>query len=152
MTVEDGGKEGDKTLTLKQIVKCSPRDAFKAFTESGHLSRWFTTGAVCDLRVGGDYRNADGDRGKYLEILPPNSVKFTWDNEKHCPGTIVEVKFEGLGEGKSKMTLVHSNLASQEDFEDMRKGWTWALASLRSYLERGKPISFESWESGKSGR
>jgi hypothetical protein len=41
--------------------------------------------------------------------------------------------------------LIHSELASEKDKQDMQGGWSWALASLKSYLETGKPVSYEEW-------
>jgi hypothetical protein len=37
-------------------------------------------------------------------------------------------------------------LASQDDREEMREGWSWALDSLKSFLETGKPVTFEEWK------
>ena len=33
--------------------------------------------------------------------------------------------------------------------ETMKEAWAWALDSLRSYLETGKPISVEAWEEAR---
>jgi uncharacterized protein YndB with AHSA1/START domain len=134
-----------RSLELVKIIASTPAETYLRFTDPVHVSRWFTTRAQADLRPGGRYSNADGDQGEYLELEPPHRVKFTWDNPAHCPGTQVEVTFSPTAGDKVKVVLIHALLKSSDDLEDMRKGWSWALESLKSYLETGKPIQYEEW-------
>lgn len=138
--------EATHELKVDRNVAVDCEQVFAAFTQADHLSRWFTKDARVDLRVGGRYSNADGDKGEFLEIDPPNRVRFTWDNEKHCPETEVDVSFECAADDRTRIRLVHSGLASEKAVAEMREGWTWALDSLASYLETGKPITFENWQ------
>lgn len=132
-------------VVLRKIVCTSAKSAYDALTDPPQLSRWFTTSARADLEIGGSYSNADGDKGKFLELHRPDGLRFTWENEKHCPGTVVEISIKQIGEGVVEITLTHSLLASDTDANDMKIGWSWALTSLKSYLETGQPISFEQW-------
>ncbi len=80
-------------------MDCNERDhldrnagnVFEALTSPGHLNKWFTNGAMVDLREGGRYSNGDGDRGRFLEISRNERLRFTWDNVGHALGTIVEI-------------------------------------------------------------
>jgi acyl-coenzyme A synthetase/AMP-(fatty) acid ligase len=36
--------------------------------------------------------------------------------------------------------------------ETMKEAWSWALDSLRSYLETGKPIAVEAWEEAREAK
>jgi uncharacterized protein YndB with AHSA1/START domain len=103
--------------SLRQVreVKAPPPRAYAAFTEPEHVSRWFMTEAEADLRVGGRYKNADGDTGEYLALDPPNQVAFTWENPTHCPATRVTVTFKPLADDSSTV------------------------------LETGEPIPHEAW-------
>ena len=132
-------------VALAAVVATDPAAAFDAFTSPAHVSRWFTTRQEADVRVGGSYSNADGDRGQYLEVSRPDLVRFTWDNAAHCPGTSVTVTFDPTGAGHTKVGLRHELLASQQDVEDMTGGWSWALASFKSYLETGNPVRHDDW-------
>lgn len=140
------------TLRLIKTVRAKAGTSFDAFTDPTQLSRWFTEEATADLRIGGRYSNSDGDKGKFLEIDPPRWVKFTWENEKHCPNTIVEVEFVDSSPGRTEIHLTHSSLASKENVEEMKEGWGWALVSLASYLETGKPVSFKDWKRQNANR
>src|SRR4030067_2936575 len=123
------------TLILNKTVISTSKHAFEAFIEPAEMSQWFTTSAKADLRVGGKYSNADGDRGEFLTLDPPREVAFTWENSKHCPGTVVTVSFTSESAGMVLISLEHSGLRSQADYEDMQGGWSWALDSFKSYVE-----------------
>lgn len=140
---------GEHKLRLTQTINVSAKKAFEAFTEPTHLSKWFTTEARADLRVGGRYSNGDGDCGEFLEVDPQRKISFTWENEKHCPGTVVNVVFTESGD-RVEVFLEHTRLSSQEDIRDMETGWSWALDSLKSYLESGRAIPFEEWQKHRS--
>ncbi len=134
------------TLVLKKSITSTAERAFKVFTNPDEMSRWFTTEARAELTVGGKYYNADGDHGEFIHINQPHEVEFTWENANHCPGTVVRVYFIQRSRGEIvDVTLKHAGLASPEDFEDMKGGWSWALESFKSYIETGKPISYEDW-------
>jgi uncharacterized protein YndB with AHSA1/START domain len=128
-----------------RLIAADRKTAYDAFTDPGQMSIWFTTQAKADLRVGGSYENADGDSGEFRVLEPPSRVQFTWENAKHCPGTMVDVTFSETSEGQTIVRLEHSLLKSEADASDMRGGWSWALDSFKSYLETGQPISHEDW-------
>ncbi len=140
------GQRGDEFVaTVQRTIRASPEAAYAALTEPDHLSRWFTQDARADLRIGGRYENKDGDRGEYLRLDPPGRIKYTWENPDHAPGTMVEIWIDPKDEAKSLIRLEHSRLKNREEFEDLKNGWGWALDSLRSYLETGRPIPYEGW-------
>ncbi len=142
MVVNDSGH----SLTLSRTVAASSEAVFSALTDAAELSTWFTREAVVDLRVGGRYANADKDNGVYLIIDPPGHLRFTWDNAEHCPHTVVDIVLVPRTSHHCEITLIHSKLESEQHVQDMSVGWNWALDSLKSYLETGKPISFETWQ------
>jgi uncharacterized protein YndB with AHSA1/START domain/uncharacterized damage-inducible protein DinB len=143
---EPENRRGDHaTLRLETIVRSTVEEAYAAFTDPKLLSIWFTEAAKADLRVGGRYSNADGDKGEFLALAPPHRLEFTWENPKHCPDTRVRVSFRNDSVDHVKIVLEHSELKTPSDESDMRGGWSWALDSLRSYLETGKPIPHEQW-------
>ena len=142
-----GQRSGGKfTVSLQRTVTASPEGAFDAFTQPAHLSTWFTRSAQVDLRVGGRYSNADNDQGEFLLLERPERLRFTWDNPEHCPGTVVEVRFTSKPGGRVTVQLEHSGIESEDGYLDMKKGWTWAMDSCKSYLEKGKPLPYEEWE------
>jgi uncharacterized protein YndB with AHSA1/START domain len=140
-------------IAVERTVGADPQACWDAWTKPEHLDKWFTSGAVADLRVGGRYKNADNDTGEYLVVEEPTKLRFTWEQKMHEPGSEVEVTLEPRGD-KTKMTLTHSKLAKKEEAEELLSGgWEWALDSLKSYLEAGKGVRYEDWraQQGKQG-
>ncbi len=80
-----------------------------------------------------------------MRLDPPWRFKYTWENPNHTPGNLVEIWIDSKDEAKSLIQLEHSRLKNQKEFEDLKNGWGWALDSLRSYLETGRPIPYEEW-------
>ncbi len=75
-----------RTLTLHVTIQATSESTFAALTDSAELSRWFTESHQADLRVGGRYRNSDGDAGEFLALEPPHRLEFTWEKARHCRG------------------------------------------------------------------
>ncbi len=145
---EVGEREGQFVATVQRTIRATPEEIYSALTRPEALTSWFTKEASVDLRVGGNYENSDGDTGKFLVIEPPARLRFTWENPEHSPGSEVEATIHPKTANKSTLRLEHSKLKSREEFEDMKEGWSWALDSLKSFLERGTAISFEEWGEG----
>ncbi|MBD3161733.1 MAG: hypothetical protein GF346_05700 [Candidatus Eisenbacteria bacterium] len=147
------GQRGNRfALSVTRTVGADRARAFDAFLDPKNQSIWFTTTAKADLRIGGRYENADGDTGQFLVIDRPIRVRFTWENPKHCPGTRVTVDFAESGPNRTQVRLTHAKLASADDREKMKQGWSWAMDSYRSYVETGRPITEAEWERRKKER
>ena len=137
-------------------VKASPARAFALFT--GDFGQWrpamMTIGATpavaieIEPKVGGAMfeRAADGAVtlwGKVLAWEPPSRLVFTWQISSqwtYDPDllTEVEVTFEPAGEGRTKVTLVHSKLEAfgadaVSHSEGLRNGWPGIMAAFGEY-------------------
>jgi len=132
--------EGTFTVSVQRTMRATSEQVFDALTRPDVLSRWFTRSAQADLRVGGRYANADGDQGEFLIFDRPRRLRFTWDNPEHSPNTLVEVVLTEKPGGRVTLRLEHSRIQTQAYFQDMKEGWTWAMDSLKSYLETGEPL------------
>lgn len=142
---------GAYEVSVSRVIGAPARQVFDCFVRPAHLSRWFTRGAAVDARVGGRYRNQDGDRGEFLTVRPPKLLRFTWDNPRHAPGTVVEVAIARKGPRKVSASLAHRKLRTRRDVAKMKEAWSWAMDSLRSYVETGSPIGVAEWERGRKG-
>lgn len=141
---------GAYEVSVQRLIRTSQKDAYNAFIVPALLNKWFTKRARVNAIVGGAYSNADGDRGTFTFLAPHRRIRFTWDNPKHCPESAVEVTFTKSGAGKTGVRVTHLKLKSQKEREEMRGGWSWALDSLKSFLETGKPIRHEDWLKSKT--
>ncbi len=140
--------DGKFAVSVSRTIAVPVERVWEAWANADQVSTWFTTNATQDFREGGVYDNGDGDKGVFTRIVPNKRLIFTWENEKHCPGTKVGIDFLSKGDSKSGIVLTHEKLPDQKGCEEMKEGWTWALTSLKSYLETGKAIGFEEWKAG----
>ncbi|MEK7316800.1 MAG: SRPBCC domain-containing protein [Candidatus Eisenbacteria bacterium] len=136
-------------ISVTRLLGSAPARAFDAISRPADLSHWFTRGARANLEVGGSYSNRDGDRGRFLTVARPRRLRMTWENVNHAPGTVVDFTIAAIAGGRSRVAVTHSRLATRRDAEKMKEAWSWALDSLRSYLDTGKPISVEAWEEAR---
>ena len=140
---------------IKEIgVSPTPSRTFGALTKPSQLNKWFTQGAKVNLRVGGSYSNRDGDKGRFLDIVHNERLRFTWDNPSYAPNSIVEILLKRI-RGRTVVTLIHSGFKQREDFEEYASGgsgWNWALENLKAHLEHRRIIDYGEWLKKSSGR
>ncbi|AWN43616.1 SRPBCC family protein [Methylobacterium durans] len=115
-------------------------------------SEWPATEVRADLRVGGAWRACltahDGrdvlwQSGHYLEVDPPNLLRFTfrWEGTNHEDGpgveTVVTVRFDRLDGGRTRLTLTQDGLVSERSAGGHSRGWSSTLDRLDGYLRSG---------------
>lgn len=151
---------GTFTVNVSKTIRVSAEKSFDAWSNAESWNRWFTTGAVMDFRVGGSYKNDDKDIGVFKKIREPGAaramdevgrIEFTWENADHCPGSLVIVQVFDKGPEKSTVAITHVRLPDLKGCQEMKEGWSWALASLKSWLETGVPVGHEDWLAAQKG-
>ncbi len=141
----------DDAITITRVVKAAPAKVFEAWTDAGHLSRWWgprdgrrdfsTPHAEVDPRPGGTFRTCirapRGDeywaRGTYSEIDPPRRLAFThaWENEhgeaRHERS--VTVDFAPTG-GRTRVAFRIGGFRSVAERDGEIEGWNQCLDRL----------------------
>lgn len=130
-------------LRVKKIIQVPVAETYAAFTDKDKLS-WFSEGSEINLQKGGRFSNADGDSGEYLDIVPHRLLTFTWETSQEV--SRVEVQFKVLSEVSTEVSLRQYLLNQEADAEKMKTCWSWALASLASFLETGRPLTMSEWK------
>jgi uncharacterized protein YndB with AHSA1/START domain len=138
------------TIELTRTIAASPDTVFRALTDAGELSRWWTTTAESDARTGGafayGFEFADPSRdhtytGTYHEIAPGERVSYPW--HAGIGETRVDVDVRPTG-GGTELTLRHSGWGSGSEAEEAvalhEQGWSFFLDNLVGYLERGEDM------------
>lgn len=102
-----------------------------------------TAGAVeCDPRIGGKFSIVmiDPDQvvhvtGEYLELDPPNRLRFSWNSDLGGGlRSVVTVTLEPHGEGQTLMTIEHAQLPPNW-IRDHQGGWTRIAEQLERRLQ-----------------
>ena len=139
----------DNEPLVKEIyIDASPDLVFSFLTERDKMLRW--TGLTLDVDpqpcgvfcLNPDLKEAV--RGKYLEVVPPRRIVFTWGWEDDSVGvppgsTIVEIELTAEG-GGTMVRLTHRDLPAAGDVLPMHDaGWNQMLDRLRIVAEGGDP-------------
>jgi uncharacterized protein YndB with AHSA1/START domain len=140
---------GDRTIEITTSID-APRDrVFRALTDAGELSRWWTTGAESDPRTGGSFSytwefERDIDRnhtreGEYRVVTPDERISYDWPMPQG--NTVVDFRLEPSGH-ETTVTLLHSGWGSggawEAAYEMHEGGWQFFLENLKGYLEQGE--------------
>jgi uncharacterized protein YndB with AHSA1/START domain len=120
-------------VTVRRLVRRPAATVFRAFADGPTWSEWFSGNTEVDLRVGGRFRNDDGDCGEYLAIERDRLLRFTWEGSFH--GSRVELRFAPQGDEACEVSLRHEHLAAAADAERLTRCWTASLDNLASFLE-----------------
>ena len=140
------------------VLKCSPAEAFRHFTDSALLSTWLADRAEVDPKIGGKYEifwnspPAPPNRGtsgcKITVLVPDKLLAFDWigptmfDDAMNVadPATHVVVTFIPLANGNTEVHLVHSGWGHSPDWDKPRlwfeRAWNGALKTLAARFER----------------
>ena len=152
-TGSPAGGEGAFRLQITRTFEASRERVFRAFTGKEGVKVWFASPShlrwleepLLDLRPGGLYRFTVGDgknvwtvHGSYLEVKPPERVRFTWlwENDPvhgDSGDTVVTVDFVERGAG-TEVVLTHEALPSERSRKEHADGWAECLEALRPQL------------------
>jgi uncharacterized protein YndB with AHSA1/START domain len=129
-------------------IAARPETIFGFFTDPAKMLRWKGIQAELEPVPGGIYRvDIDGRhiaRGKYVEVVPPSRVVFTWGWEDGigtpAPGaSTVEITLVADGDG-TILHLRHSGLTAEERGSH-GEGWDQFLSRLVDAAEERGPQS-----------
>jgi uncharacterized protein YndB with AHSA1/START domain len=138
----------EATLVYEDEIKAPPERVFTALT-TGEQTRlyWFDRRVESDWTVGSPVNFYDGDSdrltdtGEVLAYEPAHRLSYTFkylDGDGNASdGGFTRVTFDlAATAGGTRLRLVHDQLASPDDVEGWRQGWTPILTGLRSFAEK----------------
>lgn len=141
----------DRTLVLTRLLAAPRSLVFQAWTQPGHLARWWGpagfTLPTCemDFRAGGAYRfcmRAPDGRdhwvwGVYREIVEPERLVFTWEREDEaglrCQSSMVVTVTFAEQAGQTRLTLHQATFQTTADCADHHRGWKECLDRLADW-------------------
>jgi uncharacterized protein YndB with AHSA1/START domain/calcineurin-like phosphoesterase family protein len=140
-----------QTLSFKQLVKTSPENAFRAFTNATELRGWLSDVATVVPRPGGRFylwwESEYYTVGEFINVESGKKVSFSWRGRGEPSTTQVEVTFDPQN-GGTLVSVDHTGIGSGEEWSqsipEIEKGWKNGLENLASVFETGEDIRFVS--------
>jgi uncharacterized protein YndB with AHSA1/START domain len=133
-TKSDGLPQGYNICVTKTIA--APLDrTYAAWTDATTLGKWFGKAAEAEVKDGGGYRTAEGDRGTFKRVRANKDLRFTWEHPDHGPSSIVDVVFQDKGKGKTGVMVTHDRIQGRPAADGLRAAWGKALDALKALLE-----------------
>jgi uncharacterized protein YndB with AHSA1/START domain len=148
------------TVRVSRIIRAPLQQVFDAWLKPEIMKQWWLNGdgepmthCEIDARVGGRYVwkqfgaceiegvKYTGDyewvmQGKFLEIIPPRRIVFTW-NVNHQPPTVdekVTVEFHEC-DGGTEIVITHEGIHSTAMRDGTDDGWSQLMDNLAATIE-----------------
>ena len=131
----DGKPKGFSICPTKSI-KASAKTCFAAFADAKALDGWFGARHDVDLRDGGYWRNADGNRAVIRKVNAGKNIRLIAEDKGLTQPTPVEIKFEAKGASCTVMVAIE-RLQTRAEADGYRRAWSAALDKLKAHLEAG---------------
>lgn len=148
---------GPDTIRMVRILDAPVDTVWRYLTESDLRALWFAGGEM-ELCEGGaatlvfdhDALSADDvpypekyaahqgatGRERITEVAAPRRLAFTWDGGREG---VASFELADAGEGRTRLTLVHSGISGPAPMANFGGGWHSHLAVLQSRLA-GRPV------------
>jgi len=138
----------DPEVLVERLIKARPEIVYAFFTDPAKWLAWQGVDATIEPVAGGVFRmNVRGDgyaSGRFVELLPPRRVVFTWGwevTELGVPPGSSTVAVDLIADDAAGTTLVrlrHYSLPA--DAVDIhRQGWEHYVGRLQVVAEGGDP-------------
>lgn len=109
----------DTTITQTVEIPASPDEVYAGFTDPKIHEAMTGAGATGKAEVGEEFTAWDGYIfGKYLELVPGKKIVQEWSTTEWPDGaepSRLELTFELTTDGKTKLTMVHSNVPAEQE-------------------------------------
>lgn len=149
----------DKAIINEVTIEAPLQLVWYAWTISERVSAWFAPETVIEAKEGGAYelyfipgnKNEMNTHGcKITKLIEEKELQFTWKGPDPFASimnieselTIVNVSFEAIDEGSTKVIVEHTGFKTDDQWAEAlnwhQMAWSGVLSSLKSALEKGK--------------
>jgi uncharacterized protein YndB with AHSA1/START domain len=141
----------ENKVSLHRVLKASPEKVYKAFTDRAAIASWLPPyGFTCtvhemDVKVGGVHKmsfqnfttgNGHSFGGKYLELKPGESVKYTDKfDDPNLPGEMTTSVSLRKVIGGTEIKILQENIPPVIPVEMCYLGWQESLEKLKMLVE-----------------
>lgn len=128
------GKPKGYSICPTRNIKASPKACYQAFTTAKALDAWFGPRHDLDMRDGGHWRNADGNRASIRKVNAGKNIRLIAEDPGLTLPTPVEIKFTPSGANCTVMVAIE-RLQTRAEADGYRHAWGDALDRLKTVVE-----------------
>lgn len=137
-------------LEVTRTVNAPIEKVFKAFIDPEEMKQWYVhrgltiPEAETEVKIGGKYtvtmvepnNEVHTAIGKFKEIDEPHKLVYSWNwkEYKMDVDSEITVLFEKIEDSKTKITLIHDFLPSEQSVKDHSEGWTMIMDHVVEYF------------------
>jgi uncharacterized protein YndB with AHSA1/START domain len=129
----DGRPKGYSICPTKSI-KASPHQCFDAFASARELDAWFGPKHDLDMRDGGHWRNAHGNKATIRKVNAGKNIRLLAEDDELTMPIPVEIKFVGKGKHCTVMVTL-DRLQTRAEADGFRRAWSESLDRLKAFIE-----------------
>jgi uncharacterized protein YndB with AHSA1/START domain len=133
---KDGKPKGYSICPTKSVA-ASPVKCFAAFATAAALDDWFGPRNQLDLRDGGTWTCADGNRATLRKVNAGKNIRLMAEDAGLTLPTPVEIKFTPNGTKCTVMVAIE-RLQTRAEADGYRHAWSDALDRLKATVERSR--------------
>jgi uncharacterized protein YndB with AHSA1/START domain len=131
----DGQPKGYSICPTKTVA-ATPGKCFAAFATAPALDAWYGQRNQLELREGGEWRCADGNRATFRKVNAGKSLRLLAQDAGLTQPTPVEIKFTPNG-AKCTVMVAIERLQTRAEADGYRRAWSAALDRLKAAVEDG---------------
>lgn len=146
---EATAEQRELALEIDRVFEAPRELVWLLWRDPEHMVRWHGPEGfsllACDMdfRVGGTWRRCMSNgpgythwiSGKYLEIVEPSRLSFTYVNAYDGFETVVTMDFVALDNGRTRMLFRQTPFISREERDGHGWGWTSGFELFARYLQ-----------------
>ena len=133
-------------------IDTTPEKLWEALTNTEFMKQyWFGSDFETDWKVGSAIKETQqngqpGFQGEILKFEPPRVLAYTFYGQAEGE-PVTRVTFELKPQGETvRLTTTHEGYeAGSKDYKSISEGWAAILSSLKTFLEKGEPLSLGAW-------
>jgi uncharacterized protein YndB with AHSA1/START domain len=130
---KDGKPKGYSICPTKNIA-ASPKRCYDAFASATALDAWFGPRNRIELRDGGTWSCADGNRATIRKVTAGKGIRLLAEDTGLTLPTPVDIKFTPNG-AKCTVMVAIERLQTRAEADGYRRAWGAALDALKAVIE-----------------
>ena len=141
----------EKKFVYVTYIETTPEKLWEALTNTQFMKKyWFGSNFETDWKIGSTIKETQQDgspgfQGEIVQFEPPQLLSYTFYTESEMK-TQVTFDIKPQGATAVKLTTTHEGYEiGSKDYQSISEGWAAVLSSLKTFLEKGEPLSLGTW-------